>query len=112
MSNNDPSEPIPENVSPPTLDEIWYLVLHCRTFLFAHSQLERLGLMETGSPAAEPIEANYHQFGAMHLLAMLCVTDSTQASTKGYVHIALESLQRTDLLRDLHEILSTPIYAD
>jgi hypothetical protein len=103
---------MPANFASPALDEMWYLALHCRMFLFAHSQLERLGVMDTGAPALEPIETNYHQFGAVHLLAMLCVTASKRGITKGYVHIALESVQRLDLISDLEKILATPIYAD
>jgi hypothetical protein len=112
MSGSPSPEPIGKNAAAAALDEMWYLALHCRMFLFAHSQLESLGLMETGAPAPQPIEANYHQFGAVHLLAMLCVVDSRQGKAKGYVHIALESLKRFDLIADLQRILDTPIYAD
>lgn len=97
----------------PEIDEIWYLALHCRMFLFAHNQLERLGLMDTGDASSDPIEANYHQFAAVQLLTTLCVVDKGKGSLhKGYIHHALTSVNHAGLVADVQAILDRPIYSD
>jgi hypothetical protein len=90
----------------PSLDEVWYLALHCRMFLYSHAQILRLGLMETGAPADNPVEANYHQFAAVHLLATLTVVDKG----RGYVDHALESLELSGFADEIRAIAETVIY--